>query len=463
VLTVQPIAGTPGSALSMRTSVSGTFEFSGLAGGLYVLNAVRPGFMPVEHGQKRWNSSGQPIFLEPDASTFLGLRMHRYSAISGTIMDENDIGLPDRDVVAYRNTRPPQIVARAKSNDRGEYRVAGLDPGSYLVRTAGASDEEGSYLPTFAKETIATENARQVDVDLDYEAVHVDVRPLQGQLISVSGTVSPPQPTTVTLATDMGRQKIITDSAFRFGGVMPGSYQIYAEAPVDDNAGGPFQGAYLFAASRTNATHTLLLTSNTNLRIEIRGVDQQAVESGTLRVMARRKDLAGYAPVIQVKPGGDRFALRAGIWEVRLVPPAGYYVSDLLDVRRSARGVKSRPDTWNEVMASGGYLRFTLSSPPSSLSGTVKNGGDPAMGAPVFLEAWDEETRQRLAEDVRSTWTDLEGRYSFNNLGPGTYRVLATFEYRDPDPAAMELAGAQTVRVEARSAPRRDLSLYVIR
>jgi hypothetical protein len=154
--------------------------------------------------------------------------------------------------------------------------------------------------------------------------------------------------------------------------------------------------------------------------------------------------------------------LRAGVWEVRLVPPPGYYVSEFLGRYSPTLGDKSRPDTWNVVTANRGIARFTLSSGPSSLSGIVKSGGDPVVGAPVFLEPWDEPTRERLL-DPRVTWTDRQGRYSFNDLAPGTNRALATFEYRNPDAAAMELGGAQSIRIESKTSPQRELSLYVIR
>jgi hypothetical protein len=47
----------------MRTSISGVFEFSSLAAGWYTVRVTRLGFMPVEYGQKRWNSAGMPMQL----------------------------------------------------------------------------------------------------------------------------------------------------------------------------------------------------------------------------------------------------------------------------------------------------------------------------------------------------------------------------------------------------------------
>jgi hypothetical protein len=84
------------------------------------------------------------------------------------------------------------------------------------------------------------------------------------------------------------------------------------------------------------------------------------------------------------------------------------------------------------------------------------------VGAPVYLEAWDPETRKRLT-DLRVVRTDVRGAYRFQSLAPGTYRVLSTFEYQMPESASMDLAGAQSVRVEARNDLQMDLDLYGIR
>jgi hypothetical protein len=47
-------------------------------------------------------------------------------------------------------------------------------------------------------------------------------------------------------------------------------------------------------------------------------------------------------------------------------------------------------------------------------------------------------------------------------LAPGSYRVLATFEYVAPDIAAMELCGAKTVSVGASDPQTLDLDLFLL-
>ena len=146
--------------------------------------------MPAQYGQKNWRAAGQPVVLDKDQSTFLSIRLARFSSISGIIVDENDVGLPDHEVVAMSNTRPPRMLAKAQADDRGMYRISGLDPGTYLVRTVGRVYEEGGYLPTFYRETARVDEAGMVDTLLDQDTGNVKVRPFPGRLFNISGNVS---------------------------------------------------------------------------------------------------------------------------------------------------------------------------------------------------------------------------------------------------------------------------------
>ena len=56
LVAIQPLSGTSGPSLSVRTSSYGMFEFLNLPAGAYLVNASRRGFAPVHYGQKRWNA-----------------------------------------------------------------------------------------------------------------------------------------------------------------------------------------------------------------------------------------------------------------------------------------------------------------------------------------------------------------------------------------------------------------------
>jgi hypothetical protein len=183
---------------------------------------------------------------------------------------------------------------------------------------------------------------------------------------------------------------------------------------------------------------------------------------GGFQITGRNKDLAGIGPAVPLQIVNRSVLLPPGRWDVLLNPPSGYYVSGY-----SATGLgysPSRPDGWNEFLVNGSYgsVRFTMTGGPSEMRGTVKLSSEPVAGAPVYLEGWDPDNRKRTT-DLRVVRSDGNGVYRFQGLAPGTYRVLATFEYLMPDSASMDLAGAPSVRIEPHSNLQMDLDLYGIR
>ncbi|HTX34956.1 MAG TPA: carboxypeptidase-like regulatory domain-containing protein [Bryobacteraceae bacterium] len=465
-LRLEPIAGTPGGPRTARANTGGAFEFDSLPPGTYVLKATRQGFMPTEYGQKRWNSAGTPVVLAEDDAVTLSIRMLRYSAIRGTVGDENDVGLPDHGVIAYRNTSPPEIVSQAVTDDRGAFRLAGLEPGTYLVRTAGKRYPDETYLPTFSRETEKAEEARSIEVSAEQEAEFADVRPLAGGrfFTLTAGAATPITGTEVslTLASELGRQTVKV-AAFRFTDLPAGDYEVYAETR-DGTAGPPLQAAY--------ERVSLGRDSGVNLHLqpppppEMRAVGALTVTGGPSgnpgKLWIRRKDLAGVGVPYQAEFVHGRAVLPPGRWEVMLQPPSGYYVASF------SRGggnppAGGRADGWNEVLSLGyAFFQFTVSSGPGAIRGTVKSGGDAVAGVPVYLEGYDTATHARIT-DLRTTRADARGQYAFGDLAPGTYRILGTFEYVAPDVQTMDLAGAQLVTVDPHGELALDLDLYVIR
>jgi hypothetical protein len=276
-VTVLPIPGTPGTAIARRTDRFGGFTFSGLPPGAYVVNVARFGFATTQYGQKEWKSAGQPIVLEESASAFLNIRLRRLGSIIGTVVDEEDVGLPDHEVIAYRDTQPPELVTRAKTDDRGNYRLFGLMPGKYLVRTVGKHYDEGDYLPTFSRETAEAEQGLRFEVDLDEQTKNANLKPRPGRLISISGVVSAPPglPMTVTLVNDMGRheQKGFSPMVrFRFDNMPPGEYELFGKASDGPPAGALFSGyRAVTAPPNKDVTLSMQLAEVRGTGIQLRG------------------------------------------------------------------------------------------------------------------------------------------------------------------------------------------------
>ncbi len=475
LVTAQSIGSGGGGPFHVTTNVSGGFEFTSLRAGAYLVTASRANFAPVQYGQKDFRSAGLPVLLDEAASTFLNIRLPKLGAVSGRVVDENDVGLPEHEVVIYRNLRPPVMLKRVKADERGAFRFFGLDPGSYLVRTVARDYEEGSYVPTFGKDTKVVEEARPVEVNLDQEVNNFDVRPKLGRLYRIEGTVFPGLPTAtgepvsvkLTMASDMGREETETSGAFRFPPVAPGDFELYAEGPGDASYNCFMIGGYLPLSVKdrdlTDIRMAVPCVRETTVMVSDRGgswVNPQQVQ-----ILARRKDLAGASETRLLRVVTGRIPLPPGRWELMVRPPANFCVIGFAYSGRVDGQAKIRPDGWNEILSGAGVsaLRITLSSNPGALHGLVSGlAHEPLAGAPVFLEAYDPDTRQRIGE-LQSALTDSRGIYQFRGLTPGSYRLLATFEIQKPDPAAMENGGAKLVKVQEGADMAQDLDLSVIK
>lgn len=431
LVAVHPVRGSAGATQSVRANNYGVFEFPPMAAGVYLVSISRKGFATVQYGQAQWNAPGKPAVLSESGETVLRVALPRWGSISGRISDEADVGLVEHDVIAYRNTRPPVMVAKAVTDDRGVYRIHGLEPGAYLVRTAAKQYDDGGYLPTFYKESSTAERGNPVEVAMDREMPDVNVRPAPGRLYTIGGEARGPgtqrDSVEISLISDMGVERVTADGSdeFRFQPAAPGKYELLARS----------------ASAAAWLAVEIIDRDRDGLRLNLEPVPQVAfefqdgagarVDAAGLMVLARRNELSGRGPVQYVQAGGGRVALLPGRWEFSLAPNESYYASG-----------------WVESTVRAGMqeaaITLKVGADPGALHGLVAGESpEPAAGAPVYLEHEGE---------VRNTRTDVQGKYRFIGLAPGTYRVWSTF-------GAPGREGGRTVRVEAGSDAGEDLVL----
>lgn len=455
-VTLEPVLSAGQQVRTTRTGENGQFVFRDLPGGAYVLKAGRRGFMPMQYGQKRWDAAGATITVGADEVVTVTLPMLRYGAVVGTVRDTNEVGIPDQDVAAYTTNQPPVFVARGKSDDRGVFRIGGLEPGNYLIRTTGNNDEDRSYLPTFSRQTLRVDEARPVVVYPDEDTPDGDVRPVEGRLFTLTGSVALPTPpnfvVTVTLASDLGRT-FSNGPAFHFPALAPGRYEIYAEAK-ENPPGTRVLGGYAEVLVERNISGFALPMNDVRTTAFVL---DGAGSNISATALVRRKDYAGVGAVQTVTLHTvTNVALMPGHWEAEVVAPPGYYVSAFGSPRNEA----PRPDGWNDILVNA-YTRgvnVTLSNGPSAIHGVVRDANRPAGGAPVFLEGWDPVSRNRVV-DLRETRSDMNGNYRFDSVPPGDYRVLSTFDYAAPKPEIFDAYGARTIHVEKTADAALDLEL----
>jgi len=182
-------------------------------------------------------------------------------------------------------------------------------------------------------------------------------------------------------------------------------------------------------------------------------------------VWLRRKDLAGPGEP-QRRTGAD-VRIPPGRWEVRIETPPDMYPVSLASssLRTGPPGIVAAADSWTEMVvwdSSAPILEVVVSRNPATIHGKVTASvGEAAVGAPVYLERWDEREGKRLGE-IRRTLTGAQGGFSFRGLGPGAYRLVSSFDFDAPGEELMPNVQPKLVRVAEGENVEADLALFVM-
>jgi Carboxypeptidase regulatory-like domain len=121
------------------TGVDGKFAFPSVAAGRYQLVATSSGYVPAEYGQKRMKGAGLPLVVTAgQAMSILRMEMVPTGAISGRVTDPYGQPLAIADVFVLRSSyqegrRILTQVLSAKTDERGEFRLFWLTPGTYYL------------------------------------------------------------------------------------------------------------------------------------------------------------------------------------------------------------------------------------------------------------------------------------------------------------------------------------------
>lgn len=158
------LVGTEGMSLTnwKRTDAQGRFEYTQLIARRYRLTISADRFVSIDFGQKRPGETGVPIELADGATFKADVALPRAGAIEGILYDEFSEPAPSlfvqaarKQFVAGRSRLMPieRRASTAMTDDRGHYRLAGLEPGDYYVAALSGAyaeqSETGGFAPTY--------------------------------------------------------------------------------------------------------------------------------------------------------------------------------------------------------------------------------------------------------------------------------------------------------------------------
>jgi protocatechuate 3,4-dioxygenase beta subunit len=459
---------------STRTDDQGNFEFKALPAGTYRLSAstsqYSAQYLAFGYGAKRTISDpGTPITLS-EGQTFdkATIALPRGAVIVGRITDDG--GEPMARVQVYGlwfppgSTRGQRNSGGVQTDDLGQFRLFGLQPGEYAVVAearmptfvnpnvpqSDAEEERSGFLTTFYPGTPDEAAAQHVRTRAGVETTGIEIRMSKGRLFRISGIVMDSQGNPMahaigqlfqlarrTSAVGMFGTGFSTDEQGRFQmqNLAPGNYRVIVrQRPQNVGPNGPEANQ----GEMANVPVTLAGADLENLMIVTRpgvtvlghvefeqGPPQQPI--GTMRITTIPGDqefgMLGAPPNATVRK--DLTFKLAGLNGEYLIRgggglPQDYYIKAVLvggdDVSDTPREFKPQD-----------HVTLLISSRGATLEGTVTDAkGTPTSDAGIIVFPEDKASWRATSTRVRRSSPDAQGHYRISQMHPGRYFILAT-------------------------------------
>jgi len=497
------------------TADDGTFAFTGLRAGRYLLTAAKEGYVTMASGVMRPGQAPVRVAVADGEVQRLTLRLPRGAVMTGTILDLDGqpaegiavSALVRRYVGSQGERRYFGAGTTSPSDDRGVYRIYGLPEGEYVVSAQPQNRQRGflgSEVRTMSRGVVSDKGvilsevfhpgapdiarATRVAMRAGEERSGIDVQLHYVPIATISGTVSG-RPGWDHVALTMARTDEVpgfepvrsahaaTDGRFTLNGVPPGRYRIVASSRAASPPGSPVTMApgTLGAASLEITVDgediaNLALSLEPGLVISGRLVFEGTRPAPALPSMRAPMPVvlnfanAGLAPSLNIEgstfkadgivPGPYRtFAAMQGV----RTPIGAWWLKSLV---ANGRDLLDAP---LDLRQSVDDAVATFADAASDLSGTVKDAqGNAALDAFIVVFSTDRTTWFFNSRRVVGVRYDAQGRYSIRNLPPGEYRIAAAADLEQGgwfDPAVLErlLASAAAIAITGAEKKIHDL------
>jgi len=447
------------------TDRDGRFFFQDVMPGRYHFSALHAGFVTQSY-QAKGTDDGAVLSLRPgERVSDVLFRMTASGVVTGRMTNEDGEPMVSAQVVALQRPSEEELedegaspsrkwrlqaAGSAQTDDRGQYRLFGLDPGEYYLKAVDSSEANpngfgneaswireligSEYAPAYYPGVAQATQAQVVSVKAGDE-VQADFLMQRSKTVEIAGHVvgrgGPANNAWVNLklagVDDYGfERQTRTDEKGRFElkGVPPGSYVIFVFQRDEEN--GPFEphGQQKVEVSGVNIDSIVISVGRgTSLqgRVTVDGANSPRLERIAI-------DLSNVDDDEQL--GAQGRAKKDGTFEIKSVSDGNYAVTVWgLENNWFVKSVRIGGDDilekglQLEKGSAGRTIEVVISSASAQLDGSVSDDDTPVAGAHVRVVPEPETPYNRFR--VHSLRTDQTGRFSFVGLAPGTYRVLA--------------------------------------
>ncbi len=498
-------ASSPNLNRTLRAGTDGSFVFTQIPAGRYVLMARRKGY--VEQMYLQHEQFTTAILVGPDLNTEnLIFPLAPEGVISGEVTDEAGEPVQSAKMLLFREDiqngmHVKHLLAHKNTDDEGQYRFTSLLSGNYYLavsaqpwyadyarrfsfRDTAASQKTGLHNPnldlvyaiTYYPNATDVSGAASMRVEAGGRA-RADMRlvPVPALHIRVEMAEADPQ----TFTEVMVKQTIFATFQDRSN---VSTRRVSPDHTSDDGEGGDAGGSsgplvFEVDGLRPGPSVVQVMTGNPRearqpIRVsksvpvdptdgqtlDVRGIASAGVVSGMVRVEGNASPPPGVLIFLRNATSGARFRqdvdsagnfsfssdeIEPGVYEVSSVAPGGLELRSV-----SANGTSL---TGRKIEISGGSdLRLILTlahGVNARVKGIVDQGGKPVPGMMVVLVP---EYLRDLSE-YRRDQSDSDGSFSLNQVSPGKYTAVAvkdwSLEWGKPEVIQGYLAGGTSVEV----------------
>ncbi len=489
---------------SAVTDTQGRFTIQNIRPGTSRLMAMRSGYVQTEYGSRGQGRPGTLLTLAPRQSlTSLELRMRRHGVIAGRVIDETGEPMERVQVYALRNryfNGEWQLATSgsAGTDDLGNFRIFGLDPGRYFVRvtpsimsislapTVGSTSQpQQSYLPVYYPGTTDQSAASLVEVESGQTAGGLVFTLTRSRAFRIQAQVQNMAIATgQVLSALRPRKAMAAPGELRFSGVdpkgrinilgvSPGSYTLAVSAASED--GKPWNAAAdIDIVDRDETGLSLVLSPGLEVPGEVRVEEAPSITMKSLRVTA------GGPNLMRLMTGTTTYSF--GSSGNAQVGEDGKFLLSGMSPDKSDVTVTGLPDgcyiksvqySDQEILESGldlskgvaGSLLIAVRGDGATLEGSVTDKDSKPVTAATVVLIPKSASRRASAKFYKNASTDQQGKFSLKSVMPGEYSAYAWEDVETMawmDPAFVKTVEDKGVDITMDPSGRQQLQLTAI-
>jgi hypothetical protein len=485
-------------AVTATTNSEGQYQITNLAAGAYRVSVYAPAYV-IEGESRLSDEYGKTVTIaEGEQIENLDFSLMRGGVITGKVTVEYGKPVIAQGVGAFRldqhgkrdNTAAVQMLGW-QTDDRGVYRIFGLEPGRYIVGVGASSEDSlqpignrGSYRRTYHPDVVDESSAKIIEVKPGGEVENVDIklsRATKGYTASgrvIDAETSKPLPG-VTIGCEfaktpgsnfrMGDTTTNSKGEFRIEGLSPNTYivsvfnpgqsDLYSE-PVnfdiaDDDVAGleikMIRGASISGVAAVEGTRDpSVLARVSQIAVRAEGTSQ---DTAMLIMMLMQ---GGGVGTINSNGTLRIGGVRPGRMRIVALPPPELKGFTLARVERNGVEVKEFDVSQGEQIT-GVRLVFTYGT--SVLAGHVEiKGGALPSNTQMTVRIVREGASPAEWWLAKQAKVDARGQFSIEGVSEGNYKVyLMIFTDDDAPPNFPKIEQSVSIPADV----RREITLVL--